>query len=150
MVHILQNGGNYGWSIKEAFHPFEPRRRIKADPASKITPPLVEYPHKPTRERPDDGKSITGGYVYRGKTLPELTGVYVYGDYDTGRIWGLREQDGKAVANAELIDLKRSGKLNIAAFGEDPEGELYILAFEGSNGRDGRIHRLARKDAAAR
>jgi glucose/arabinose dehydrogenase len=144
MVHILQNGGNYGWSIREAFHPFEPRRRLKADPSSPITPPLVEYPHKPTHERPDDGKSITGGYVYRGKALPELVGVYVYGDFDTGRIWGLREQDGKAIVNGELIDRKREKKLSIAAFGEDPEGELFILAF------DGQIHRLARRSGASR
>jgi glucose/arabinose dehydrogenase len=144
MVHILKNGGNYGWSIKEGFHPFEPRRRLAADPASPITPPLVEYPHKPTAERPDDGKSVTGGYVYRGKALPELAGVYVYADYDTGRIWGLREQNGAAIANGELIDRNRDKKLNIAAFGEDPAGELYILAF------DGRIHRLARRAVARR
>jgi glucose/arabinose dehydrogenase len=144
MVHILQNGGNYGWSIKEGFHPFEPRRRLKAEPSSPIVPPLVEYPHNPTRERPDDGKSITGGYVYRGKALPELVGVYVYGDFDTGRIWGLRERDGKAVASGELIDRKRDKKLNIAAFGEDAEGELYILAF------DGQIYRLARRTDSGR
>jgi glucose/arabinose dehydrogenase len=136
MVHLIKNGGNYGWSIKEGFHPFQPQRRQKPDPAAKITPPLVEYPHVPSRARPDDGKSITGGYVYRGKALPELAGVYVYGDYETGRIWGLREKDGKAVANAQLIDLKTNPKLNIASFGEDPQGELYIVAF------DGRIHRL--------
>jgi hypothetical protein len=82
----------------------------------------------------DDGKSITGGYVYRGKALPELEGIYVYGDYDTGRVWGLREKDGKATINGELIDLKTSTKINIAAFGEDRAGELYILGF------DGRIH----------
>jgi glucose/arabinose dehydrogenase len=143
MVHILQNGGNYGWSIKEGFHPFDAKRRLKADPASKISAPLVEYPHKPTRDRPDDGKSITGGYVYRGKALPELAGDYVYADYDTGRIWGLREQDGKAVLNGELIDVRREKKLNIAAFGEDAKGELFILAF------DGRIHRLARRSDAS-
>lgn len=137
MVHLIKNGGNYGWSIKEAFHPFLPQRRIKADPASPITPPLVEYPHKPTSERPDDGKSITGGYVYRGKALKDLVGVYVYGDFDTGRIWGLREKDGKSVISGELIDLQRGAKkLAIAGFGEDPQGELYILAF------DGQIHRL--------
>ena len=105
---------------------------------------LVEYPHKPTSERPDDGKSITGGYVYRGKALPELVGVYVYGDFDTGRIWGLRERDGKAVASGELIDRKRDKKLSIAAFGEDAEGELYILAF------DGQIYRLARRTDSGR
>jgi glucose/arabinose dehydrogenase len=136
MVHIIKNGGNYGWSIKEAFHPFLPQRRQKADPASPISPPLVEYPHKPTAARPDDGKSITGGYVYRGKALPQLAGVYVYGDFETGRIWGLREKNGKAVSSGELIDLKAQRRLNIAAFGEDPAGELYILAF------DGRIYHL--------
>ncbi|MDR3637782.1 MAG: PQQ-dependent sugar dehydrogenase [Isosphaeraceae bacterium] len=138
MVHIIKNGGNYGWSIKESFHPFQPQRRQRADAASKISPPIVEYPHAPNAERKDDGKSITGGYVYRGKALPELYGLYVYGDFDTGRIWALREQDGKAVANGEIVDLRKSPKLNIAAFGEDPAGELYVLAF------DGRLHKFVR------
>ena len=88
----------------------------------------------PDRDRPDSGLSITGGYVYRGKKLPALAGVYVYGDFDSGRIWGLRYENGKLIANGELIDLQKSPKLNIASFGEDADGELYILAF------DGRIH----------
>ncbi len=127
MVYILENGGNYGWSIKEGTHNFRPRQR----PAGvKITPPVFEYPHS-------IGKSITGGYVYRGQALPALKGVYVFGDYDSGRIWGLREKDGKAIETAELIDLASNPKINIAAFGENPAGELFILAF------DGRIYRLA-------
>lgn len=136
MVHLIKNGGNYGWSVKEAFHSFHPRQ--KTDSAAPITPPLAEYPHGRGQDpnRQDDGKSITGGYVYRGKRLPELVGVYVYGDYDTGRIWGLRAVGGKTVENGELIDLSKSKKLNIAAFGEDPAGELFILAF------DGKIHRF--------
>ena len=136
MVHILRNGGNHGWSLREAFHPFPPRLRQKADPAGKLLPPVVEYPHAANRDRKDSGLSITGGYVYRGKALKDLVGVYIYADYDTGRIWGLREKDGKAVENAELVDLTRQKKLNISSFGEDAAGELYILAF------DGRIHRL--------
>jgi len=134
MVHRIENGGNYGWSIREAFHPFQPQRRQKPDSASKISPPLVEYPHAPRQagsNRTDDGKSITGGYVYRGKAHPTLDGVYVYGDYDTGRIWGLRETEGKTVISAEIIDVTKKPKLNIAAFGEDSQGELYILAFDG-------------------
>jgi glucose/arabinose dehydrogenase len=142
MVHILKNGGNYGWSVKEGFHNF--RTRQNTDKGSKISPPIVEYPHspgqRPSPNRKDDGKSITGGFVYRGKALPELAGVYVYGDFDTGRIWGLREKDGKALVNGELVDLKQNPKLNIAAFGEDPKGELYILAF------DGRIHHLVPRE----
>ncbi|HEV3165179.1 MAG TPA: PQQ-dependent sugar dehydrogenase [Isosphaeraceae bacterium] len=127
MVHIIQNGGNYGWSVKEAFHPF--RTRQKTDKASKITPPIIEYSHTV-------GKSITGGYAYRGKALPDLVGAYVYADYDSGRIWGLREQDGKATENADLVDLRQNPKLNIMAFGEDQAGEIYILA------QDGRIHQF--------
>jgi glucose/arabinose dehydrogenase len=138
MVHIIENGGNYGWSTKESFHDFD--KRMKVHKSSPITPPIVEYPHALGMEgkRTDTGLSITGGYVYRGKALPELVGAYVYGDYETGRIWGVRlGSDGKPAENAELIVVPKVGKLNIAAFGEDAQGEIYILAF------DGRIHRLA-------
>ena len=141
MVYVIENGGNYGWSIREGFHSFRPRQ--PKDPASPLSPPLAEYPHAPNQagsSRADDGKSITGGYVYRGRRLPDLAGIYVYADYDTGRIWGLRSQDGKVLANGELIDRTRESHLNVASFGEDPQGELYILGF------DGRIYRLvARK-----
>jgi glucose/arabinose dehydrogenase len=140
MVHRIENGGNYGWSIREGFHPFQPQRRQRPDRAARIRPPIVEYPHGPTAERKDHGLSITGGYVYRGKSLPELAGVYVYGDYDSGRIWGLRSRDGKLIANGELIDVTKGPKLNIASFAEDPQGELLILAF------DGRIHTLVPRD----
>ncbi len=140
MVHRIENGGNYGWSIREGFHAFQPQRRQRPDRAAKIRPPIVEYPHGPTADRKDHGLSITGGYVYRGKALPELAGVYVYGDYDSGRIWGLRARDGKLIANGELIDVTAGPKLNIASFGEDPQGELLILAF------DGRIHTLVPRD----
>jgi glucose/arabinose dehydrogenase len=134
MVHRIENGGNYGWSIKEGFHLFQPQRRQRRDPAASIKPPIVEYSHLPSSDRPDSGLSITGGYVYRGKKLPALVGVYVYGDFDSGRIWGLRYEKGNLITNGELIDLKRNPKLNVASFAEDSEGELYILAF------DGKIH----------
>lgn len=131
MVHRIDSGGNYGWSLREGFHPFLPQRRRRADTAGPIQPPLAEYPHAPTADRPDSGLSITGGYVYRGQKIPALQGVYVYGDYDTGRIWGLRYVDGKVVANSEIVDVRKHPKLNIASFGEDARGELYILAFDG-------------------
>ena len=135
IVHILTNGGNFGWSINEAFHPFKPRQA--KDPASPITKPIAEYPHdvKYAPERKDVGKSITGGYVYRGDDLKSLVGAYVYGDYDSGRIWAVRAEDGKAVEGGELIDVAKK-KLAIAAFGEANDGDLFILAF------DGRIYRL--------
>ena len=137
MVHVITNGGNYGWSLAEANHPF--RRRQAADAASPITKPVAEYPHNLGQpgKREDIGKSITGGYVYRGKAIPSLVGVYVYGDYDSGRIWGVRPAEGEVQPGTELIDLgAEKRKLNIAGFGEDAAGELYILAF------DGKIHKL--------
>jgi len=137
MVHIIQNGGNYGWSVKESFHNFNTRRKV--NPSSPITKPIVEYPHAIDRnynpDRKDVGQSITGGYVYRGKALP-LDGVYIYGDFQSGRIWGVRAKDGQAVENGELIDVSRQRVLNIAAFGENHEGDILILAF------DGKIHHL--------
>ena len=136
MVHIIQNGGNYGWSINEAFHPFKARQ--KADTASPISKPIAEYPHTAGLDpnRKDLGQSITGGYVYRGKALKDLVGMYVYGDYQTGRIWGLRAKDGQAVEGGELIDVTKGKVINIAGFGEDAQGDLFILGF------DSQIHRL--------
>jgi glucose/arabinose dehydrogenase len=144
MVHRIENGGNYGWSIREGFHLFQPQRRQRPDRAARIRPPIVEYSHHPTRERPDSGLSITGGYVYRGKKIPALVGVYVYGDFDSGRIWGLRYANGKLITNDELVDLRRSPKLNIASFAEDSAGELYILAF------DGKLHEFVEGTRATR
>ena len=142
-VVLVENGGNYGWNVYEAFHPFRIRGN-RVERSSPPQPPIVEYPHPEVsaaerRGRNDVGKSITGGYVYRGDRIPDLRGVYVYGDYDSGRVWGLRlDESGKLIANAELIDLasSRQPKINIAAFGEDRDANLYLLGF------DGRIHRF--------
>ena len=126
-VDIIVNGGNYGWSYEESFHPFHPRTKV--DRSSPLLKPVVEYKH-------DVGQSITGGYVYRGEKIPALKGAYVYGDFQSGRIWALREAKGKLTANKEIVDIKKEKPLNIAAFGEDADGELYILAF------DGKIHKF--------
>jgi hypothetical protein len=135
-VDIITNGGNYGWSVREGLHPF-PRKQKAPVRKSDLIDPLFDYPHAPSAERADDGKSITGGYVYRGRRVPALDGVYVFGDFDTGRIWGLRESGGKLAEVREIVDLKKNPKLAIASFGEDAQGELYILAF------DGKIYRFS-------
>ena len=89
------------------------------------------------------GKSITGGLVYRGTRLPELQGMYVYADYIIGTIWGLRYAAGKLSHHGVLVDAPLEPRIDkkpvvraIAGFGEDAEGELLILAF------DGRIYEL--------
>ncbi len=72
--------------------------------------------------------SITGGFVYRSKSIPVLRGVYVYGDYASGRIWCLRYESGKITFDAELLH----ERIQPASFGEDQDGELYVCDYGGS------------------
>jgi glucose/arabinose dehydrogenase len=107
-------GQNYGWRLMEGAHCFEPST---CDPASSgLVLPVAEYDH-------GQGCSVTGGYVYRGVQFPTLAGVYFYGDFCSGIIWGLhREADG-SWSNAELLS---SGYL-ISSFGQDEAGEVYLV-----------------------
>jgi glucose/arabinose dehydrogenase len=117
-------GYNYGWRYREGLHPF------KDEPPAglKLIDPVWEYAH-------DQGCSITGGFVYRGKLLPELTGTYLAGDYCSGRIWGLKRDAGGKWQAQELFKLNAA----ISSFGQDLNGEIYLLDL-GS----GRILRLER------
>jgi uncharacterized repeat protein (TIGR03806 family) len=130
MVYRIERGGNYGWSVQEGNYPFRPERKKGPTP---ILKPIVEHPHTAFR-------SITGGFVYHGKRLPELQGAYIYGDFDTGRVWGLRydRAANKVTWHQELASTRQ----RIVSFGEDKDGELYILDFVG-----GQLHRLLRSPA---
>ncbi len=114
-VDIVRRGGNYGWNEMEGSRCFRPA----CDPDA-FEAPVVEYGR-------DAGCSITGGYVYRGQRLPELQGVYLYADFCSGRIWGLR-WDGERVT--EQAQLARA-EFQIPSFGEDEAGEVYVLGFDG-------------------
>ena len=118
-IDIIDRGGNYGWNLREGKHAFS---RSKATPHSEPIEPIVEYPRS-------DGISVTGGYVYRGKSKPELEGVYLYADYQSGRIWGIRAEDGELKEGPGLVATLR-GSL-ISSFGEDAEGELWLCSFDG-------------------
>lgn len=124
----IERGANYGWSVKEGSHDFRPERKHGVVP---ITPPLYEHEHS-------EARSITGGYVYRGTRHQELVGAYLYGDYDTGKIWGLRAQGAKVTWHEELVDTA----LRIVAFAEDAAGEQIILDHTGT------LHRLEPQDPA--
>lgn len=128
MVYIIRKGANHGWSVNEGSHPFRPGR--PRGPGAFVTP-IVEHPHS-------DFRSLTGGYVYRGTRLAELEGAYIYGDYDTGKVWMLRYDGKKVTENRELVDTQ----LRIVEFGEDRQGELYLVDFAG-----GKLHRLVKADA---
>ena len=115
-VDVVRRGGNYGWNVMEGSRCF----RSSSCNADDFEPPVAEYVR-------DLGCSITGGYVYRGQRLPELRGVYLYADYCSGRIWGLR-YDGERVT--EQAQLARAS-FQVPSFGEDEAGEVYVLGFDG-------------------
>lgn len=117
-VTIVRRGENHGWNVKEAFIPFSSEYEREGE---KYQDPVFAYPH-------GLGFSITGGYVYRGSRSPSYDGVYIFGDYNTRLIWGLRQQDGK------LESVYRIGNApnGIASFGTDQHGEIYLVTYKGA------------------
>ena len=124
LIFKVKRGGNYGWSVMEGPQPVNVEARRGPAP---ISPPLKAHPHS-------EAASITGGYVYHGKRLPELAGTYVYGDYQSGIIWGFRSQGDTITWQHELARTP----LHLVAFGETNDGELYLLDHD----RTHQIYRL--------
>lgn len=118
MIYRVKSGANYGWAITEG-----PNTRVRADVRpgpGPILPPMVALPHS-------EAASITGGIVYHGKKLSKLRGAYVYGDWETGKFWALRNDGDKLLSNDELCDTT----LKPVSFVEDHAGELLILDYNG-------------------
>ena len=109
---------NFGWNTTEGKHCYQAATCNRKG----ITQPVMEYPHS-------EGCSITGGYVYRGKALPELSGLYFYSDYCTALLRSFRIKNGKAVDSWDWKQaLDPDGQVAmVTAFGEDQDGELYIV-----------------------
>jgi glucose/arabinose dehydrogenase len=117
-------GTNFGWNIMEGFHPYQGSAPAGGD----LTPPVVEYGH-------DMGCSVTGGVVYRGERLPGWQGVYLFGDYCSGNVWGLlRDPQGNWQSRLLFETPAR-----ITSFGEDESGEVYMVDY------GGRVYTLAEK-----
>ena len=116
----LPGGTNFGWSLMEGSHGYD------AEPQLGLRLPAVEYSH-------DSGCSVTGGYVYRGR-MPEWNGIYLYGDYCTGYIWGTIPSKG--VWKNQLLF---QTTVNITSFGVDESGEIYMA------GDNGNIYQLVGK-----
>ncbi len=116
-IDLVEKGQNYGWNIMEGSLCY-PESANCSQEGLKL--PVWEY-------RQPIGKSITGGYVYRGTQIPSLGGAYVYGDFVTGVIWALRLDNAASPENHLLVD----SELNISSFGVDKSGEIYILDYNG-------------------
>src|SRR5262249_34040339 len=117
IVGASEPGLNFGWNRMEGAHCF----RAGTCDRSGLVMPVVEYDH-------GQGCSITGGFVYRGKALPQLVGHYFYADYCSGWIRSFRWKDGKVLDHREW-GVPHQGR--IMSFGVDSAGELYVLSGEG-------------------
>ncbi|MBI3897690.1 MAG: PQQ-dependent sugar dehydrogenase [Gammaproteobacteria bacterium] len=132
-IDVIDKGGNYGWNIMEG-DICTPGVNPKCD-ATGLKPPIHTYHYS------EFGFSITGGFVYRGRAVPGLCGTYLYGDYVSKRLAGLRYDGHKVTRQQELIGPsltdKIAGKLgittlpNISSFGQDDELELYVADHSG-------------------
>ncbi|MDD5434091.1 MAG: PQQ-dependent sugar dehydrogenase [Nitrospira sp.] len=142
-INVIEKGSNYGWNIMEG--------DICTPGVNKdcnkngLKMPILTYRHP-------EGFSITGGFVYRGNSIPGLCGVYLYADYVTRKIWGLRYDGNKVTARTELVNTNspnlpgllsrlvsklQGPSLSISSFGEDQNHELYIAGH-----KDGKIIKI--------
>ncbi|MDB6116444.1 MAG: yliI 2 [Verrucomicrobiaceae bacterium] len=130
-IFLIKKGGNYGWSAFEGNNSILPER-LGPTP---VSPPTVTHSHS-------EAASITGGFVYHGKRLPELEGAYIYGDYETGKIWALWH-DGKQITRHEEI---ASTAVKIVTFGQGEDGDLYFVHWN----KQSTVHRLVRNPSASK
>jgi glucose/arabinose dehydrogenase len=117
-VDIVRKGENFGWNVYEGFEPFSNRYR---KPGAEYISPVFAYGRK-------FGVSVTGGYVYRHDRRSRFYGVYVFGDYQSRRIWGLTQK------NRTLNKVRQIGMApeRIVSFARDQQGELYLVGYEGT------------------
>ena len=107
-------GLNYGWDLREGRHPFE------SNQTQDLTDPIAEYDH-------GSGCSVTGGFVVRSASLPTFQGIYLFGDYCTGTVWGLRATSGRLWEMTRLFETD----FRISSFGEGYQGDIYLIDHSG-------------------
>ena len=153
-INIIEKGGNYGWVTAEGFFCFDPFGPV-APPANcpgvgpngePLLNPIASYHHQ-------DGIAVVGGFVYRGSTIPELVGKYVFGDFSrsflpgNGRLFWLDAEGALSQIFEFNYGPGTSDPLNLYVFGfaADEGGELYVLTSEnlGPTGTGGKVFRIA-------
>src|SRR5437867_704136 len=123
-AHLVRRGENYGWSVYEGSHPFYLNRKLGPTPV--VLPP-AEHSHSAAR-------SLTGGLVYRGQRIAELDGLYIYGDFSTGKIWGTGHDGKRVTSQCEIANTE----IQITAFAVDHREQVLIADYLGG------IYRLVR------
>lgn len=124
-IDVVQSGGNYGWRIMEGTHCFSPKTGCTS---KGLIMPKAEYATRSPR------CTIVGGYVYRGNRMPSLKGTYVYGDFCSGEIFGLKDGQSSVLSATDS---------RITSFGQDEAGELYMA------GHSGAIFRLVPREGGS-
>jgi len=129
-IDIVEKGKNYGWPIMEGTNCYDPPSGCDM---SGLELPIWEYGR-------NKGRTIIGGFVYRGAELPELFGKYIYADFVSGRVWALSFDGLTVTDNTQLLRFANVDSFIITSFGIDEQNELYITGF------DGNIYRLVRTE----
>ena len=132
-INLIEKGKNYGWDIMEGTSCFEPSQECNMD---NLEQPIWEYVRSL-------GRSVTGGYVYRGERVDDLVGKYIYADYITGNIWALSYDGVNPTQNEDIVP---DSGLRIAAFGVSEDNSLYICAFNGSIYRISKLEGVSNED----
>ncbi len=118
-VNIINNGGNYGWDIMEGTDCHDPPMLCDR---SGLLLPVVAYSR-------NLGGSVIGGHVYRGSTIPELVGSFIYGDFSSGIVWALLFNGIDPTVNTEIL---RFDPFSLVSFGIDENNEIFVCSLDGS------------------
>tara|TARA_Y100000588_G_scaffold393231_2_gene508219 strand:+ start:12420 stop:13613 length:1194 start_codon:yes stop_codon:yes gene_type:complete len=144
-IHVLSmddGGSNLGWSVLEGSSCYSPEKDCDT---SGLVLPVFEYPNDAnymktligfSQNKPEvQGCSVTGGYVYRGETIPKFQGHYIFADYCTGKFWSFVYKNGVVTKLTNRTNELRKGtgkkQLYVSSFGQDGLGELYFLDYDG-------------------
>jgi glucose/arabinose dehydrogenase len=128
MVTPQQGGSNMGWRCKEGTHNFSFTANCQGQT---FLDPILDY------DRTQGDETVVGGYVYHGTNIAALAGNYVFGDFTSGRVWSLTQNSQGQWVRTFLVN---SGAGNLAGFGQDASGELYVAQY--STGAVARLHQV--------
>ncbi|MBX3745817.1 MAG: PQQ-dependent sugar dehydrogenase [Verrucomicrobiae bacterium] len=127
-INVITRGGNYGWAFREGT--LNGPKASQAPAGFTSIPPVVQYSHGGGALQ---GRSVTGGVVYRGNRMSQLTGAYVFADYVSGNVWAIR-WDGEPGDGSPMPPMERlTGRTQIAGFGVDPRNGDVLMAVQATD-----------------